>query len=153
MADLVKVDTLDRKLMELLAEDARRNSDELAKELEISPSTVRRRMQRLIQSGLVRIIGVPDNTRLGHNLNVVIGLHVALDKVSTAIEKLSGFRGVQWVISTTGRYNILTFVRFRSTEELSAYLEKELVTVEGLSYTETFICLDITAGSKRQVML
>jgi len=153
MADLIKTDSLDVKLMELLAVDARQTSDQLARQLKVSPSTVRRRMQQLIENGVLHIIGVADTNRMGKVLNVIIALNIANSKVASAMDKLAGMRGVQWVIRTTGRYDILIHVRFRSIEELSHFLANELASVDGLEDSETFICLNLTAGTKRQIML
>ena len=153
MTDIVKIDALERKLLELLTIDADQSSQKLARLLGVSSSTVRRRIHRLKRLGVLRIIGVSDPAKFGIAVNVVIGMNISLDKLSQAIEKISTLDGVVWVINTTGRYNILTFVRFRSHQDLSKFLENELVKVEGLTYSETFVCLDVTRGKGRQITI
>lgn len=42
-----KINSIDRRLIELLGKDARQNSDELAKQLNVSSATVRRKLRML----------------------------------------------------------------------------------------------------------
>ncbi|MFQ5874857.1 MAG: Lrp/AsnC family transcriptional regulator [Dehalococcoidia bacterium] len=61
-------DSLDEQLVHLLEWDARQSSEALAKQLQVSPSTVRRRIRKLMQSGILRTVAFVDPTKLGFPL-------------------------------------------------------------------------------------
>ncbi len=140
------IDSVDEQIVRLLGQDARQNSETLAKQLNLSAATVRRRLRKLIKSDLLRIIGVVDPASFGFSLVVVITLDVTHDKVELAMEKLSKRPEVRFVSTTTGRYDVIAIARFRSTESLSEFVTKELAKLEGIRDSETFVCLEVKKG-------
>ncbi len=140
------IDSVDERIVRLLGQDARQNSETLAKQLNLSAATVRRRLRKLIRSDLLRIVGVVDPTSFGFPLIVIIALDVTHDKVELAMEELSKRPEVRFVSTTTGRYDIIAVARFRSTEHLSEFVKKELSKLEGIRDSETFICLEVKKG-------
>ena len=138
---MVNVDSLDRKLVGLLQEDAGRSSEVMAKQLKVSAATVRRRVRKLIKSRVIRISAIVDPGKVGLPLAVVIAIDVAHDKLDSAIRALTSRPEVIWVSATTGRYDIVALARFSSTDELSRFVQSEMAKVEGVRDSETFICL------------
>ena len=144
-------DWLDESLVQLLEKDAAQSSEALAKQLNVSAVTVRRRVRRLIQSGVLRIVAVVDPNKVGFPLTAVIAFDVAHDKLDSVTQLLASRPEVQWVSTTTGRFDVLVLVRFRSTNELSDFIQRELVDIEGVRDSETFICLDTKKGHYIQI--
>ena len=140
------IDSVDKQIVRLLGKDARQDSETLAKQLNISAATVRRRLRKLTQSGLLRIVGVVDPASFGFSTLVMITLDVAPDKVELATEKLSKRPEVRFVSTITGRYDVMAIARFRSTERLSEFMTKDLGKLEGLRDSETFVCLEVKKG-------
>ena len=143
------IDSLDEQIVRLLGQNARQNSETLAKQLNLSSATVRRRLRKLIHSDLLRIVGVVDPASFGFPIIAVITLDAAHDKVELAIEELSKRPEVRFVSTITGRYDIIVIARFRSTDCLSKFLTKELPKLEGISDSETFICLQVKKRSRQ----
>jgi len=139
-------DSIDRQLVRLLGQDARQNSETLAKQLNVSAATVRRTLRRLIRSGLLRIVGVVDPTQFGVPLAAVIAMDVAHDKLQLAVEMLTRHPEIRWLSTTTGRFDIMAVAEFRSSEGLSEFVTKTLTQVQGVKDSETFICLDVRKG-------
>ena len=139
-------DSFDDQLVRLLGQDARQNSQKLAKKLNVSSATIRRRLRKLLQNGWLRIIGVVDPAKFGFPLRVVLALDVAGDKLSVAMEALSNKKEIRWLSSTTGRWDVVAIAGFASTDELSRFLLKDLSEIEGVRDTETLICLDMKKG-------
>jgi len=135
------IDSVDEQLVRLLGQDARQNSEALAKQLKLSAATVRRRLRKLMRSGLLRIVGVVDPASFGFPVLALITLDVVPDKVKSAIEELAKHLEVRFTSTTTGRYDVIAIARFRSTDHLSEFLMTELAKLEGLRNNETFICL------------
>ncbi len=143
---MVTFDSLDKPLIELLQVDAHQSSEKLARQLKVSPSTVRRRIRGLITSGVLHIVAVVDPDKVGFPLTAIIALDIAHEKLDSAMNMLASRSEVKWVSSTTGRFDVMAYAQFRSTEELSSFVEKELARMEGLRDSETFICLRVRKG-------
>ena len=141
------IDSIDEQIARLLGQDARQNSETLAKQLNLSSATVRRRLRKLIHSGLLRIVGVVDPGKFGFPVAVVITLDVAHEKLESAMETLAKRPEIRWVSTTTGRFDIIVLARFRSNDRLAEFMTKELAQLEGVKDSETFICLDVKKGS------
>ena len=140
------LDSLDKELIELLGKDARQSSKVLAKRLNRSSATIRRRLRKLTQAGVLRIVGVVDPTRAGLPLTAVITYNVAPDKLELFIDMLINRPEIKWVSTATGRFGIIAMARFASTDELSNFLQQDLAHAEGLKDSETFICLQVKKG-------
>ncbi len=139
-------DSIDEQLVRLLGQDARQNSETLAKQLKLSSATVRRRLRKLFRSDLLHIVGVIDPTKFGFPVAVVITLDVAHNKLESAMEALAKRPEVLWLSITTGRFDIIALAGFRSTNGLSEFVTKELAQLEGVRNSETFVCLDVKKG-------
>jgi len=140
------VDSVDEQLARLLGQNGRQNSETLAKQLNISAATVRRRLRKLTRSDLLRIVGVVDPASFGFPVVVLITFNIAHDKVELTTKKLSKLPEVRFVSTITGRYDVIAVARFRSTECLSGFMTKELAKLEGLRGSETFVCLEVKKG-------
>ncbi|MDO8569092.1 MAG: Lrp/AsnC family transcriptional regulator [Dehalococcoidales bacterium] len=137
------VDDLDRRLIKLLQTDAHRSSDVLAKKLQVSPATVRRRVRKLIKENVIRIQSVVDPEKVGLPLAVLIAFDVDHEKLDSIMQFLAKQEEVKWVATCTGRFDIMALCRFASTEELSEFVQSQLVGLDGLRDTETFVCLHV----------
>lgn len=144
-------DSLDEHLVQLLERDASQTSETLAKQLNVSASTVRRRLRKLTQSGVLRFIAVVDPSKVGILLTTVIALDVTHEKLDSVTRLLASRPEVKWISITTGRFDIIIFAQFRSTYELSTFVQRELANIEGLRNSETFICLDVKKGYYTQI--
>jgi Lrp/AsnC family transcriptional regulator for asnA, asnC and gidA len=143
---MYKPDSTDEQLAKLLGQDARITSDELAKKMKISSATVRRRLKRLLDNDLLRIVGVIDYDKFGFPLAVILTLNVSPDKLESAIKQLSSKQEIRWISTTIGRYDIIARGRFRSNEHLSEFIRKDLCKIDGLRETETYVCLNMKEG-------
>ena len=117
----------------------------MAKQLNVSPATIRRRIRTLLQSQL-RIVAVADHNKIGLTLAAVIALDVAHDKLESVTQFLISRPEVTWLSTTTGRFDVILLARFGRTDELSDFLHNELAQLEGLKNSETFVCLKVKQG-------
>ncbi len=140
------LDSLDKELVQLLEKDALQTSEALARQLCVSPATVRRRLKRLKQSGVLRIAAFVDPNKMGVPVIAIIAMNVMRDKLELAVPLLISKPEVRFLSTTTGRFDIVTCAWFHSTEELTHFVQKDLAEVPGLTDTETFICLQVSKG-------
>ena len=141
-----KPDDFDFRLAQIVGRDARRSSEEIAKELNVNPATVRRRLKSLIDNGYLHIVGVVDPVDFGLPVAAILGLDVDNDKLESVLNLLKEQPEIRWAAATTGRFDITAIGRFPSIAELHVFIMKQLGHVKGLRNTETSICLNIEKG-------
>lgn len=143
---MASLDKLDLKLIGLLEADASQSSEALAAKLKVSPTTVRRRLRRLTQDNVFSIVAMVDPQKVGYLLTAIVAFDVANDQMAALMRVLSKRPEVKWVTSTTGRFDVMALARFRSTEELSLFVEQGVSGIPGVRNTETFVCLHVAKG-------
>ena len=136
------IDLLDKQLIDLLMQNAYISSAALAEQLNVSSSTVRRRMKSLLEQGIIRIIAVPDLHKVGFPVVAFISLEVSHEKIKSVLKALSEYPHVAWVAATS-LFNVRSVWWVRSTEELYRLLESEIGKIDGIIRSETSICLQI----------
>lgn len=148
---MIKNDSLDERLIRLLQQNGRQSSDVLAKQLNISSATVRRRIKKLIQSGLMRVVAVVDPEKAGFPFIALIALDVHHNQLDSAMKFLANRPEVTWVSATTGRFDIIISARFPTADDFSKFLRVELAKVEGLKDSESFLCVYVEKGRYIQI--
>jgi len=138
----VVLDDVDRRLLTLLAEDARASQRQLARELRMSPPAIGERIARLERAGVVRGYRVDiDWSALGY---VTVYLAVTAiqgadqSSIMTAMHQLPE---VQDVLVVTGSMDMLARLRLRDHTHLRQFLLERVWQIPGVQRTETFLGL------------
>jgi Lrp/AsnC family transcriptional regulator for asnA, asnC and gidA len=135
------IDEIDQKLIELLMGNSRQSSRVLASKLGIDASTVRRRVRKLVENGVMFYSVLPNPDVLGFPVRAIIALTVDPGKISEVIKVLSNLKEIKWISPTTGRFDVILFVWFNSIEAIYDFIEGMVGKIEGVRNAETFICL------------
>lgn len=143
---MANIDKVDKPLIKLLCGDALQSSEVIAKKLDVSPATVRRRVRKLVKHKMLRIVGVVDPIKVGLPLAALMAFDVPHDKLETVADQLAGVPEVKWLSTTTGRFNIMAMVRTSSTDELASFMSRELPKLQGIRNCETLMCLHVNKG-------
>ncbi len=138
----VVLDEVDKRIIEQLQQDGRRPYTQMAPAVGLSEAAVRQRVQRLIDSGVMQIVGVTDPRMLGFGRQAMIGLTVEGDtrKVADAVAALDE---VVYVVLTAGSLDVLVEVVVVDDEHLLDLLNNKIRVIEGVRDTETFMYLRI----------
>ncbi len=129
----------DRAIIRLLQQNARMSYAELSRATGIPESTVRRRMDRLHQRGVIEFAMLAEPSRLGFELRAMIGLKVELRRLEEIAETLRGMNEVTFAAFLTGNFDIMVHVVVRSQEALVEFLTQRLSPIEGVRSSETFV--------------
>ena len=129
----------DRAIIRLLQQNARVSYAELSRATGIPESTVRRRMDRLQQRGVIEFAMLADPSRLGYDLRAMIGLKVELGQLEEIAETLRGMNEVTFAAFLTGNFDIIIQVVVRSQEALVEFLTQRLAPIGGVRSSETFV--------------
>jgi Lrp/AsnC family transcriptional regulator for asnA, asnC and gidA len=136
-------DHIDEQLIHLLEGNAQQSSEALAKHLNVSSATVRRRLKKLIDSGHLHIVAYRDPVKAGLPVAAVIGFNIDHELLDSAMQAICSHPEVVLACTTTGRFDAFALTRFSSNEEFSSFLRNEVTKIEGVKDSETFVCLHI----------
>jgi len=139
MSSVIALDELDRTLIELLQTDARTSYRELALATRLSDSTVRRRVERLVASGIIKFVAVPSWRRLGLRLTAFIGISVDLDRLRDVGNQFAAMEEVVFVAVTTGSYDLIAEVVLPSNEDFVRFVTLRVASIEGIRRIQTFM--------------
>src|SRR6266540_779625 len=86
-----EVSALDKRIIEHLQADGRRPFTQIANDLAVSEAAVRARTNRLIERGILQVVGVTDPLKLGFQQQAMIGIRCERDmlmQVADAVAEL-----------------------------------------------------------------
>lgn len=142
-APLKKLDALDSALIRELQIDARQNAREVAKKLGTSQSTVLRRIRKLQDDGIIRIVTLADPFSLGYEGVASVCMTFDPAKVNEGARTIASYPNVLTVSICAGRYDIVVWAMFREMAELSDFVTLELSKIPGLQHSETMANLKL----------
>lgn len=135
-----ELSTLDKRIVEHLQADGRRPFTQIATEIGVSEAAVRSRTNRLIERGILQIVGVADPGKLGFQ-QALIGIRCEPGRLVAVADALAALPEVDYVVVTTGRYDILIEMVSEDNEGLLRFLTERLQAIDGVRDTETFTYL------------
>lgn len=137
------MDKLDQRIIVELQRDGRQTNTDLAHKLGVSEATVRRRIHRLLADEIIKVTAVPDLAKVGFNTVALIIIQANLQHLDEVTAALAQHPSVHYAAQTAGRFDIIIWCLFHSTEELANFVKKDLAAIPGIERTETLINLDI----------
>ncbi|NJE01149.1 Lrp/AsnC family transcriptional regulator [Thermococcus sp. JdF3] len=138
------LDELDRMILHILQEDGRASYSEIARRLKVPESTVRLRVKKLIERGVIRKFSALINPfKAGYSIVAFIAVDVEPSRVKKAAEELSKLPEVDVLGIATGAHDILMQVTVRDLHELESFLIEKLGRIEGIKSTETSILTSV----------
>ena len=139
-----KLDGLDRMILHVLQEDGRASYSEIARRLKVPESTVRLRVKKLVERGVIRKFAALINPfKAGYSIVAFIAVDVEPSRVKKAAEELSKLPEVDVLGIATGAHDILMQVTVRDLQELESFLIEKLGRIEGIRSTETSILTSV----------
>jgi len=135
-------DDIDKALITALQRNGRESYAALAKVVGLSEAAVRQRVQRLLDDGVVQIVGVTDPMVMGFARWAMIGIVVEGD-VRTVSEQLVAIDEIDYVVLTAGSFDLLVEVVCEDDDSLLALLNDRIRSIPSVRSTETFMYLKL----------
>jgi Lrp/AsnC family transcriptional regulator for asnA, asnC and gidA len=140
----LKLDGIDKMILNRLMVDARTPILSIAREIGISGAAIHQRLRKLEASGLISGSKFVINPKvLGFKTLAFVGIF--LDSSSKYREAIKRMQDIDEVIEshyTTGNYAIFVKILCRDNEHLMQVLNHQIQNIKGVARTETFISLD-----------
>jgi DNA-binding Lrp family transcriptional regulator len=148
-----QMDDLDRQLIELLARDARVSNRKIAIDLGVTEGTVRGRIKRLQQDGLISFtaitsFGLADSARMAF-----IGVEVNVNEARQVAEQISQMPSINAVMVTMGRFNVLAVCLFNTLDHLLELSSNQILSLPGVHHIETSIAVKTVKYNARVVRI
>jgi Lrp/AsnC family transcriptional regulator, leucine-responsive regulatory protein len=122
------MDRLDRKLLNLLQQDASRTNAAMAEEVGLSPSSCLRRIRRLRAAGIVdRIVAILNPAKTGRALKALVTVELKLhgeQHMRRFLDLAIKEEAVAQAYAVTGKTDVVLLLRLTDMEEFDALCDR-----------------------------
>jgi len=139
---MVQLNQLDWEIIGELQKNGREPNSTIAKKLNVTEGTIRQRVKKLLEAGVLRVSGQLNPEFLeGHQL-ILMGINIKESKrLEKTFHELSNLEEVHSVAITSGRYDLFIQVIVSNNLGVVNFLTKSMSKIDGISQTETFVLL------------
>lgn len=148
-----QLDDLDRQLIEVLARDARVSNRKIAGDLGVTEGTVRGRIKRLQQEGLIAFTAITSFGLTNSSKMAFIGIQADVENVREVAAKIADVPPINALMITMGRFNILAFCLFDTLETLIELTSDKILAIPGVHHVETSIAVKTMKYNARVVRI
>jgi Lrp/AsnC family transcriptional regulator for asnA, asnC and gidA len=146
MANHFHLDSLDKRILNILMRNARAPFLEVARKCGVSGAAIHQRVQKMIEEGVITGSQFTlDPKKLDFNTCAFIGIQVNLTHDKTHEEVFQKIMEIPEVVEChhiTGKYSLLLKIFTRSNEHLKKILVEKVQSILEITNTETFISLE-----------
>jgi Lrp/AsnC family transcriptional regulator for asnA, asnC and gidA len=119
--------------------NGRKSYKKIAQDLCVSENTVRTRVQKLIDEGVLEISGLVNPEIIDGHRVVMVGVKLqSMDLVKKG-QEFSNLRGVVSVSVVTGRFDLILMVFLKSGFGLLEFYTEEVSKIQDVQSVETFV--------------
>lgn len=139
------LDSLDRKILHLISQNARIPFLEVARECNVSGAAIHQRVQKLISSGIIKGSEfILDTNKIGYQTCAFIGITVKDNTLlGKVVEMIKDIPEVVECHYTTGKWAIFTKIYAHDNRHLLNIVVDKISAIDGVANAETmFISLD-----------
>lgn len=133
------LDPIDQKIISILKINSRQPFVEIAKEIGLSESAIRRRVKNLIDTKIIKRFTVELDNKNRTSAITLISVTSTSD-TSTVSTALMSLNGVEVIYEITGQYDIAAIISSSSVAEINRCID-DVRRIEGVSDTNTVIVL------------
>jgi len=132
---------IDRTNLEIIMQlrNGRKSFKTIAEELSVSENTIRARVTKLTEEGVLEISGLVDPESLPGHGAVIVGVKLQSMDLIKKGEEFSKLRGVVSVSVVTGRFDLILLVLLKEGFGLLEFYTDEVAKVKGVQSVETFV--------------
>ncbi len=144
----MQLDSLDKHIIIALEHDGRRPYRDIARDLNTPEATIRSRVNRLIEEGLIHITAIGDPQKLGVHINAISLIKVQPGGIKETADLLKEFPNVRFVGTSLGSADIIIQTLHSSLQELHEFISETIPKIApAVSSTETFQIAEVKKSS------
>ncbi len=138
----MELDDIDKAIVRALQKDGRLAYSQLGTMIGLSEAATRRRVNRLIERGVMQIVAVTDPAKIGFPVQAMIGINVEGD-IGSVTDRLADVEQFEYLVVAAGRYDILAEVVCSDTDDLLRVVNEHVRSVPGVRATEILAYLKL----------
>jgi len=139
--DPLKIDEVDRKILQQLTTDCRMSYRQIARNARISVGTALNRVRRLEKAGVIRgYSAIVDHEKIGYELTGIAEITVSKGRLLEIEKVISKLSNTCAVYDVTGLTDAIVVAKFHNREELSKFTKK-LLALSYVNRTNTRVVL------------
>jgi Lrp/AsnC family transcriptional regulator, regulator for asnA, asnC and gidA len=119
--------------------DGRKSFRQISEELRLSENTVRARVNKLFEEGVLEISSLVDPQSIPGHRSVMVGVKLQSMDLIKKGEEFSRLRGVVSVSVVTGRFDLFLLVLLKEDFGLLEFYTEEVAKIKGVQSIETFV--------------
>jgi len=117
----------------------RKSFKKIAEQLSLSENTVRARVHKLIDNGILEITGLVDPEAVSGHRIVIVGVKLKTMDLVKKGEEFSKLKGVISVNVVTGRFDLILTVLLKTGFGLLEFYTQEVSKLKNVQSVETFV--------------
>jgi len=115
----------DFDIIEILLKNSRRSFVDIAKELNVTETAIRKRVRRMENQGIIERYSIDINPKkLGYGMRVLLGLDTTAQTYISTIQKLKKMDESLRIYSSSGDHDLLIEIWMKDDEELNKFIKK-----------------------------
>ena len=127
------MDNIDKKILNILQDNDKLSYHEIAKILNMAASTVHSRVKKMKKNGIIKSFSaIIEPEKVGYNTIAIIGLTVDAGKMSKVAQKISSFKEVQILSTSTGDHDLIALIIAEDEKSLWRFVNQRIKTIEGI---------------------
>jgi Lrp/AsnC family transcriptional regulator for asnA, asnC and gidA len=138
------IDDVDRAILHYLQQDGRTPYTTIAAALNVAEGTVRKRVNRLLEDGVLRVVGIINPARMGPQTLAIVGVKIVGSNVDGVIAQLTRLPEVRYLAICAGTYDIILEVVVPSNEALFVFLTKTLRSIPDVIGSDTSLVMKVS---------
>lgn len=133
------LDELDRRIIRLLQRNARVPNTEIGRALDVTETTIRNRVSRLLDEKLIEIVAVVDPRATDATISAFLLLTIVPPDIAPALAQLRERTEVRYLSEVVGRGQVMAEAFFRDLGHLLGFQNDVLGALPGIAGVETLL--------------
>jgi DNA-binding Lrp family transcriptional regulator len=147
------LDATDRQLIEILSSDARVSNRKIAVALGVTEGTVRGRIKRLQQEGLIAFTAIT-GFDVGQRARLAfINIKADVHRVREVAQAVADTPGINAVLITMGQLNITAICLIEELDTLVELASDQILAIDGVHHVETSIAVRTAKYNSRMAKI
>ena len=137
-------DDLNQQIIRLLQDDGRAAYDVIGQKLGVSGGTIRNRVARMREAGMLRIVAVVDPVAVDYESDAMLGIRTAPGIAPRAVaQRLDPYPAVVYIMWVSGRFDLLVEVVCDEETELASFLDEHIHGRPDIAHVEVMTRIDM----------
>ena len=137
---MYEIDKFDLKIVKLLMQDGRMSASSIAREIgDLSERSVRYRIQRMVDDGLIKVSAIVNPKAFGFNVIADVWVDVESGYINDVAKRLVEFDCVSYLATSIGEKDISVQIYAKDNNEVYNFVTEVIGHLQGVRKTVTSI--------------